>query len=91
MAVETKVTCDLTGKELTYEDVKHMCTVNIVNNNVQKITVPDPDDNTKVIEKKGVISIDRYAFHICNEHGNDFIKHVNKFFQDFKKKKKIGK
>ena len=88
MAIETKVLCDVTGKELNYRDTVEMTTINVLYNDVREVDVKN-EKTGKLEKEKRVFNQERYAFHICQDHSNDFIKHMQKFFDG--KKKELGK
>ena len=88
MAIQTKVLCDVTGKELNYRQTVEMTTVNVIHNDVREVDVKNEKTN-KLEKERRVFNQERYTFHICEEHSKDFMKHMQLFFD--KKKKELGK
>jgi len=79
--IKTKVTCDITGKELVGQDMVGMTVVSIQFKHVDQRDITDQVTG-KTSKQDFVKQMDNYQFHICHEHAGEFMEMVKKHFKD---------
>lgn len=81
--IRTKITCDITNKELKGQDLVSASTFTAQYKEVGKRTVLNDEGKQEI--REAVIGMQNYSFHICKEHSAAFMEHIKKFFEERKK------